>query len=54
MRYVLYTDSTGLYRWHLLAANNRKIADSGESYYNRSDCLSAINLVKASASAPVE
>ena len=53
MRYNLYTDSAGYYRWRLYAANNRIIADSGEGYINRSDCVSAIDLVKASYSAPV-
>ncbi len=53
LRFDIYTDSQGQYRWRLFAANNRKIADSGEGYFNRSDCLSAINLVKTSASAPV-
>lgn len=53
MVYYIYKDVQGYWRWHLLAANNRKIADSGESYYNKSDCLAAINLVKGSANAPV-
>jgi uncharacterized protein YegP (UPF0339 family) len=54
MKYQLYKDSTGQWRWKLLATNNRKIADSGESYVNKQDCLAAINLVKGSANAPVE
>lgn len=54
MRYRVYTDSSGQYRWRLYAANNRIIADSGESYYNRRDCESAIDLVKGSYAAPVE
>jgi len=33
------------WRWRLKAANHEPIA-SGESYYNRSDCLHAINLIK--------
>lgn len=54
MRYLLYNDSSGLYRWRLYAANNRIIADSGESYYNRRDCEAAIALVKGSGSAPIQ
>lgn len=54
MKYSVYTDSSGYYRWRLKAANYRIIADSGESYHNRSDCLAAIQLVKASYAAPVE
>ncbi|MFQ6550888.1 DUF1508 domain-containing protein [Aestuariibius insulae] len=37
----------------LYAANHKKIANSGEGYVNRVDALSAVNLVKASNSAPV-
>lgn len=36
-----------------MAANSRKIANSGEGYYNKADCLAAINLVKGSTNAPV-
>ena len=53
MVYYMYKDSQNLWRWRLRAANNKTIADSGESYYNRTDCLSAINLVKGSSNAPV-
>jgi uncharacterized protein YegP (UPF0339 family) len=39
----------------LVAANARVIADSAEGYYNRADCLGAIQLVKEGApKAPVE
>lgn len=34
------------WRWRLRAANNRIIADSGESYHNKTDCIHALNLVK--------
>jgi uncharacterized protein YegP (UPF0339 family) len=51
--YYIYKDAQGLWRWYLQAANNRKLADSGESYYNKQDCLAGINLVKGSALAPV-
>ncbi len=53
MAYYVYRDAANQWRWYLAAANNRKIANSGESYYNKSDCLSAIALVKGSASTPV-
>jgi uncharacterized protein YegP (UPF0339 family) len=53
MVYHVYKDAVSQYRWYLLAANNRKIANSGEGYNNRSDCIAAINLVKGSGSAPV-
>ena len=53
MAYYIYRDVQNLWRWHLLAGNNRKIANSGEGYYNRDDCLSAISLVKGSSTTPV-
>ncbi|MDX8503222.1 DUF1508 domain-containing protein [Mesorhizobium sp. VK4C] len=53
MYFHLYVDVNRQYRWTLYAANNRKIANSGEGYYNRADCIAAINLVKGSGSAPV-
>lgn len=53
MSYWIYRDEQGLWRWRLLAANNRNIANSGEGYFNESDCLHAIQLVMGSAAAPV-
>ncbi len=53
MSFYLYTDSHGYWRWRLLAANNRIIADSGEGYHNKQDALHGIHLVKSAYSAPV-
>lgn len=53
MAYYVYKDSQGYWRWRLVSANKRIIADSGESYYNKQDCIAGINLVKSSAAAPV-
>jgi len=53
MYYEVYRDSAGQWRWRLYAANYKIIADSGEGYYNKEDCLNAIQLVKNSAAAPV-
>lgn len=33
------------YRWHLLARNNKIIAESGEAYTRKRDCLRAIDAV---------
>ena len=51
MKFEIY-QSGGLWRWRLRAGNGEIIA-SGESYYNRSDCDHVVQLVKASAAAPV-
>ena len=54
MAYQVYKDAIGQYRWRLVAANGRRIADSGEGYNNKADCLAAIALVKGSANAPIK
>lgn len=54
MWYYLYKDIASYWRWTLYAANNRKIADSAEGYWNKADCVAGINLVKGSGSAPVK
>ncbi|WP_306016156.1 DUF1508 domain-containing protein [Oceanicaulis sp. MMSF_3324] len=48
MYYVLYKDVQGYWRWTLYAANNRKIANSGEGYFNKQDACHAIDLVASS------
>lgn len=45
MTYWLWKDSRGQYRWYLEAANGKKIAEGGESYYNRQDAINAVNMV---------
>jgi uncharacterized protein YegP (UPF0339 family) len=53
MTYWIYKDNAGEWRWYLKAANNRKLADSGEGYKNKQDCKDAIDLVKGSSGASV-
>jgi uncharacterized protein len=53
MYFRIYKDAQGYWRWTFYAVNNRKLADSGESYHNKQDCLWAINLLKGSSQAPV-
>ena len=53
MTYFMYRDHLNQWRWRLVAANSRTIADSGDSYYNERDCLHAIDLVKGSSAVPV-
>lgn len=53
MYFTIYKDLKSQWRWTLFASNNRKIADSGESYWNKTDCLAGISLVKSCGSAPV-
>ena len=54
MYFKLYLDTVRTWRWTLFAANHRKVADSGEGYYNENDCLKAIGLVMGTnATTPV-
>lgn len=53
MVFWIYEDANNQWRWRLLAENNRIVADSGESYINKTDCLHGIDLVKGSTDAPV-
>lgn len=46
MSFNMYKDTNGQWRWYLEAANGRKIANGGEGYYNRQDCVDAVNLVR--------
>lgn len=45
-RFVIYPAKDG-YRWRLLAANNRIIADSAEAYTRKVDAERAVETVKA-------
>ena len=54
MKFEIFKDKNGEWRWHLKAANHEKIATSGEGYKNKADALHAIDLVKSSSHAPVE
>lgn len=42
------------WRWRLVGANGRIIADSGEAYRNKADCLHGLGLVQRSGAARVE
>ena len=48
--FLIYEDAKKEFRWRLLAANTKTIADSGEGYKNLADCEHAIGLVQQSGS----
>jgi uncharacterized protein len=53
MTYHVKKDAKGEWRWNLTAPNGKKIANSGEGYKDKKDCLHAIDLVKKSAGGKV-
>lgn len=52
MYYYLYKDTAGYWRWRYVSSNGRTIADSAEGYYNKSDAINGINIMKASYNSP--
>lgn len=53
MHFEIYRDKAGEWRWTLYASNGRKVADGGEGYHNKADCLHGIQLVQSSGTAQV-
>jgi uncharacterized protein YegP (UPF0339 family) len=51
MRFEVYRDATGDWRWRLRHQNGQVVAESAEGYRRREDCEHGIDLVKQSASA---
>ncbi len=54
MNFEVYRTRNKQWRWKLRAPNGKLIANAGESYQRRIDCLKAIQLVRASDMATVE
>lgn len=51
MRFEVYKDEGGYYRWRLIGGNNRKVAASGESFASHSNADAACRNFKAHCSA---
>jgi uncharacterized protein len=51
MRFELYRDAGGHWRWRLRAENGEVVADCAEGYARREDCEHGIALVKGASSA---
>lgn len=46
MNFYIYKDAANEWRWFLMSANNRKIADGAEGYRNKADCIHGIRLIQ--------
>lgn len=53
MKFHVYKDTKGEWRWRLKAANGRTVADSAEGYSSKQGCLNGIDLVKGTTNIPV-
>lgn len=49
MRFEIYTDRTGEFRWRLIASNGRQIGASGEGYRTRASCLKTVESIRTGA-----
>lgn len=49
MKFVIFRDGAGEWRWQAVALNNRIVASSGEGYINHGDCVAAIRLLQSYA-----
>lgn len=49
MRFVVYQDAAGEWRWRLVAANGQVIATSGEGYTRKADAERAVDTVRGGA-----
>jgi uncharacterized protein YegP (UPF0339 family) len=52
MKFVLFKDKGGKWRWHLIARNGRKTATSGESFSKKGNALRAARKLCAAMRAP--
>jgi uncharacterized protein YegP (UPF0339 family) len=50
LTFEVYKDAKGEFRWRLKATNGESIANSGEGYKAKADCLHGIDLIKEGAS----
>ena len=50
LTFEVYKDVKGEFRWRLKATNGELIANSGEGYKAKADCLHGIDLIKEGAS----
>jgi uncharacterized protein YegP (UPF0339 family) len=46
LRFDVYKDDKGEWRWTLKSRNGRITGDSGEGYKNKQDCIHGVNLIK--------
>lgn len=50
LKFEVYKDTRGGFRWRLKAGNGKTIAVSGEAYKAKADCRNGIELIKWGAS----
>ncbi len=48
-KFEVYADTSGKYRWRLVASNGQNVASSGESFASKSNAKEAAENVKTNA-----
>ena len=51
MKFEIYADASGNYRWRLVSSNGQTVASSGESFSSKANARTAAENVKARAGA---
>ena len=49
MKFEIYADASGNYRWRLVSSNGQTVASSGESFSSKANARTAAENVKARA-----
>ena len=49
VRFSVYQDKAGEWRWRLIAGNGKTVCDSGEGYGRRAACVYAVDRVQTMA-----
>jgi hypothetical protein len=49
MKFEIYADASGSYRWRLVASNGQTVASSGESFASKANARRAAENVKENA-----
>jgi uncharacterized protein len=49
MKFEIYRDAGGSYRWRLVSSNGQSVASSGEAFASKANAIRAAENVKANA-----
>ena len=54
MKFEIFKDDVGEWRWRLVARNGRIVADSGEGYKNKADCVAEMGKIRTAMRGEME
>jgi len=53
MHFRIFQDNKGDWRWAVFQSSNRKIAESAVSYWDKQECLAAVDAMRQIKTAPI-